>query len=243
MPSAEVTNPQTWNRYTYVLNNPLKYVDPMGLAYSDLDEAQRKLFQTYADKYNKDHKTDLSAEQVYGTLDESQQSTYEANTYALEHTQLTDKKGNSLGNALSLVQSVDQIVGENIGGDHHERLYVTLTADATQILDKSTQFKGSSDFFGLHGEYSDSFRQKEGHPSIQISYNPKDKTRGDIDIDYRGLGEGHTKHYNSDIRQVGPEKDNGKPISNYQRYIDRWPGLRQWWQPKTLKNSYYEKKK
>jgi RHS repeat-associated protein len=24
-------NPQTWNRYTYVLNNPLAYVDPLGL--------------------------------------------------------------------------------------------------------------------------------------------------------------------------------------------------------------------
>src|SRR5205814_640909 len=29
--SASIENPQTWNRYVYVLNNPLKYSDPLGL--------------------------------------------------------------------------------------------------------------------------------------------------------------------------------------------------------------------
>jgi hypothetical protein len=31
MASATVYDPQTWNRYTYVLNNPLKYTDPTGM--------------------------------------------------------------------------------------------------------------------------------------------------------------------------------------------------------------------
>jgi RHS repeat-associated protein len=246
MPSAEVTNPQTWNRYAYCLNNPLNNVDPTGLAYSDLDEAQRKLFDTYTAQYNKDHKSDLSAEQVYGTLDESQQATYEANTFAMEHTILHDKKGNELGNALSLVKSVDQIVGDNIGGKTHFRLYATLTDKAVETLDKSREFDHSSDIFGLHGEYSESYRSK-GIPSIQVSYNPDAKTRGDIDIDYRSENplkrEGHTKHYNSDIRQVGPETDKNGSISNYQRYNNRWPNLRQWWVPKTHSNDYFSGKK
>src|SRR4030095_5312243 len=29
--SATVYDPQTWNRYSYTLNNPLKYIDPFGL--------------------------------------------------------------------------------------------------------------------------------------------------------------------------------------------------------------------
>ena len=31
MASADIKNPQTFNRYSYVLNSPYKYVDPLGL--------------------------------------------------------------------------------------------------------------------------------------------------------------------------------------------------------------------
>ena len=33
--AVDPTNPQSWNRYAYVLNNPLAYVDPLGLDYCD----------------------------------------------------------------------------------------------------------------------------------------------------------------------------------------------------------------
>jgi hypothetical protein len=38
MASSKPSNPQSWNRFTYVLNNPLKFVDPTGLIwiYHDL---------------------------------------------------------------------------------------------------------------------------------------------------------------------------------------------------------------
>jgi RHS repeat-associated protein len=38
LPSAEVGNPQTWNRYAYTFNNPLVYVDPTGLITDFIDE-------------------------------------------------------------------------------------------------------------------------------------------------------------------------------------------------------------
>jgi RHS repeat-associated protein len=36
--SARRANPQTWNRYSYCLNNPLKYADPLGLQSERRDE-------------------------------------------------------------------------------------------------------------------------------------------------------------------------------------------------------------
>jgi RHS repeat-associated protein len=35
MSAVDPTNPQTWNRYAYVMNNPLNYVDPLGLMCGD----------------------------------------------------------------------------------------------------------------------------------------------------------------------------------------------------------------
>jgi RHS repeat-associated protein len=35
MASAKASNPQTWNRYAYTLNNPLRYVDPDGMEVPD----------------------------------------------------------------------------------------------------------------------------------------------------------------------------------------------------------------
>jgi hypothetical protein len=56
--------------------------------------------------------------------------------------------------------------------------------------------------------------------SLQPSYS-RDKSKGDIDVDYR-FHLAHVQPANSDIRAKG----------NYQKFIDRWPGLRNWWDKK-----------
>lgn len=50
--SAEPEDPQMWNRYSYTLNNPLKYVDPLGLYVFDssVTEEQRKQFRAGFEK-------------------------------------------------------------------------------------------------------------------------------------------------------------------------------------------------
>ncbi|MBR2195529.1 MAG: VCBS repeat-containing protein [Salinivirgaceae bacterium] len=48
-------NPQNFNRYSYCLNNPLKYVDPTGYSITELDDEKRRLKRScnYMQKYEK----------------------------------------------------------------------------------------------------------------------------------------------------------------------------------------------
>jgi RHS repeat-associated protein len=47
MASAKASNPQTWNRFAYVLNNPLRYIDPDGMQttspWLQLTDEERKI--------------------------------------------------------------------------------------------------------------------------------------------------------------------------------------------------------
>lgn len=50
--SGSIYDPQTWNRYAYTLNNPLKYIDPFGLyvyAEGTTDEEKKKFEQGLKD--------------------------------------------------------------------------------------------------------------------------------------------------------------------------------------------------
>jgi len=232
MPSADVANPQTWNRYAFALNNPLRYIDPNGLYWEDLSDEQIRVFKAYAENYNKEHKTKLTPEEVYKTLNESQMATFESITYTLEHTQLTDSQGKPAGNALQLVQGVTEILGEvkGAGGDKQFRMYAELKPEAQKTLPQAKEFeKGSNSFLGIQIYYRGfpiSFRQprsegKKGQEAgLQISTS-KDIRRSDTDIDYR-FGRAHFEPANSDVRAPG----------NYQKFIDRWPGFRNWWDKK-----------
>ena len=168
----------------------------------------------------------LAPSELYDASLLSQRTTFEAITQALALTSLTDESGNSLGKALSLIHSLEDIRGEVRGdeGDTQFRLYVRLHADGRDRLERSREFARADDHSQRHAGYPINYRQLGGVPSLQFSLST-DHRRADIDVDYRTdvfpwvVFNGHTAPENSDVRFE----------HHYELHLKRWRGLQAWW--------------
>jgi hypothetical protein len=192
--------------------------------YAELKPAQKKLIDEWYAEYNRlTHEQSSPTE--YDQLSLSTRTTYEAVTHALLTTQLTDKSGKSMGNALELVRGIEAIAGKipRARGDLQFRMYALLKPDALQKLKDSSEFFRDRDNTVFHQGYPLNYRQ-EGLPSIQFSM-AKDGRHADIDVDYRSsripaaLFNGHLTAANSDVRAG----------NNTQKHLQRWQGLTDWW--------------
>jgi len=155
----------------------------------------------------------------------STKTTFEAVTHALMTSALTDGSGQTFGDALSLVERIDTVKGEVPGtaGDRQFRIYVRLTPNARELLQRSREFKRAADNSVYHKGYPLNYRE-QGTPSIQVSI-ALDGRLADIDVDYRSssfpsmLFNGHLSASNSDVRAG----------NNDERHQGRWSGLQSWW--------------
>jgi hypothetical protein len=194
--------------------------------YSALAPQQKQIVLDWHNEYEKITGNHIDAETSYDSLNPSVRTTFEAVTNALLKTQLTDEKGQSLGNALSLIKLIESVHGKipDTRGDQQFRIYVLLTDDAVDRLYKCREFKRIGDNTVYHIGYPINFRQQGGTPSIQISVT-RTGFRADIDVDYRSSGgpmalvNGHLTSANSDVRAGG----------NYVRHTRRWTGFGDWW--------------
>lgn len=234
--SMDVTNPQTFNRYTYALNNPLAYIDPDGLEalkigrYEDLTDEQKRLFQTYVDKnyakqigdgdaakfaanlFNQsaDVANGVTQGGAAGLLSQSQLTTF------LGVTSLLESKG-----VIGEVASVTAINGAEVKG--HEFRLIGDLKDSTSSV-KAIEKAFSHDIAGKgHDPYKISKREQGmfGQPNGQVSRIPNG-TGVDVDVDYRALRRfgAHNTVENSDI-----SADDGN-TSHYRRHIERYGPIR-----------------
>ncbi len=156
----------------------------------------------------------------------STKTTFDAVTHALMTTPLTDASGQKFGDGLTLIERVDTVKGEVSGtpGDRQFRMYVRLTANAREMLDRSREFKRGIDNSIYHKGYPVNYREQRGTPSIQVSI-ALDGRQADIDVDYRSsmfpvsLLNGHLSAANSDVRAG----------NNADRHAAQWLGFQQWW--------------
>jgi hypothetical protein len=199
-----------------------------GGSFQELRPQQQQLVIEIVRRFNTSTGQSLSPEQTYDSARISVRSTFEAVTQALATTKLTSKSGRSSGNALELVDVVEDVAGEFPGkrGDQQFRIYAVMKPDTIQRLQDSNEFFRDNDNSRYHKGFPVCFRMPNV-PSIQISLT-RDGRRADIDVDYRSpkfpqaLVNGHLRAANSDVR-VG---------NNGDRHNQRWNGLSLWW--KTL---------
>ena len=153
----------------------------------------------------------------------STKTTFDAVTHALMTTPLTDASGQKFGDGLALIERVDSVKGEVSGasGDRQFRMYVRLTPNAREMLDRSREFKRGIDNAIYHKGYPVNYREQRGTPSIQVSI-ALDGRQADVDVDYRSssfpsvLLNGHLSAANSDVRAG----------NNADRHAAQWQGFR-----------------
>jgi hypothetical protein len=196
-----------------------------GGSFQELRPEQQRLVIDTVSRFNTSTGQSLSPQNVYDAARVSLRSTFDAVTQALSTTKLTSKASEPLGNALDLIDVVEDVAGEVPGarGDQQFRIYAVMKSGAIETLEDSNEFFRDKDNSRYHKGFPVCFRMP-GIPSIQVSLT-RDGKRADIDVDYRSpkfpqaLVNGHLRASNSDVRA-----GNNGDIHNL-----RWSGLSQWW--------------
>ena len=199
-----------------------------GGAYSELDERRQQTRRRLGCAVHQGDRSEPRCALVLRrpSSASSAKTTFDAVTHALLTTPLTDASGQKFGDGLSLIERVDSVKGEVSGasGDRQFRMYVRLTANAREMLNRSREFKRGVDNTVYHKGYPINYREQRGTPSIQVSI-ALDGRLADVDVDYRSsvfpvsLFNGHLSAANSDVRAG----------DNAERHAGRWSGFQNWW--------------
>ena len=183
MASANVADPQSWNRYVYAHNNPLKYIDPLGLYASPtfncsdgntacLNDDQRRILNNSTVTING---SEYSGEALYNALNEKQQNAF---------VNVTDRLGSIQveggGTALGLVNSIT--VNPKDGKVADDRVFAVVDPSLAKSIEKNQDFQKVPFIPAQHPGTDTSFKSRDSRGNIQFSFN-KGRTVADIDHD------------------------------------------------------------
>jgi RHS repeat-associated protein len=162
--SAIVSDPQSFNRYTYVLNNPLKYIDPDGLdaqnPWNDLSDEERKRlaskFTTVKDASNPTAEESTAAGQAFNNTvqvvnkDGSINEELTNSNVASVQNFVTSLSGDS--NVWNQITSIDKVGSRGNGRQSDINFSVRDREDFFDALRQTTDQFGNRRFFYVGSE-------------------------------------------------------------------------------------------
>lgn len=194
MASAHIGNPQSWNRYTYALNNPLKYVDPTGMKpvfgkFSDLTEDERRILDNSKVTVGKDKNAQtLSGQQLYDYMADKNNGMQKQLAGFLNQTAgLADIKFSNGRNALSYVKSVTGFTQERIYANVDASLHTEMESISAKKATDGVRFIGPEgqavDHKGGETNYDVTFRENTPSSAQQLSFASANYELMDKDTD------------------------------------------------------------
>jgi hypothetical protein len=131
-----------------------------GGSFQELRPEQQRIVVEIVSRFNSSTGQSLTPQHVYDGARISVRSTFEAVTQALLTTKLTSKSGKPLGNALELVDVIEDVAGEFPGrrGDQQFRIYAVMKPDAITKLEDSDDFFRDKDNRRYHNGFPVCFR-------------------------------------------------------------------------------------
>jgi RHS repeat-associated protein len=172
MASANVADPQSWNRYAYAGNNPLKYTDPLGLfpspAYNCsenqkncLNDDQRRILANSQVKIGDDTYSGQALWDYYsgqGKKGEAVQNAFVNVTDSLGSIKLADG-----ASALSQVSSVTAL--------EPDRIKASISGSLYDSISQNKSFESVSGALHPGFEFA-SFKSRDKEGNIQLSFAP-----------------------------------------------------------------------
>ncbi len=185
MNSGQPWNPQTWNRYTYTLNNPLRYTDPTGLytwgncsGTADQCKADQQRFRDSIDKAKEalkglDPKSKEAKElsKTIKKLGEEGKGNIKINFGDAGKTDGQSNLGRTVGNSITINYDAVDSVAKGFGLNASE----ASALDAGVTTHEGTHAGGAPSvlgFVGMHGEHAAYFTESVTYQGLHNTDRP-----------------------------------------------------------------------
>jgi RHS repeat-associated protein len=226
---------QCFNRYSYCVNNPLKYKDPSGNSFmSDFSNGVGNFMSKLLGSYNQSSSGTLISQQTISKASSQASSIAEASfkaAVAQQSMMISIATGGLISNLAIPFANTFSIIGSSLGGSVYEHIY--SGADITMSLGVAS-YNFSKGTLGYFGKMGNSVGDDIGYflgglantEDILAGFNPgKIELRTEYDINYDSFGTPYDLVGHSQINEGGEVLIDWGPKNGVSGFFDWDTGI------------------